>query len=120
MLTDQQAAQKLQSAHEKRIGSTDWRTVYDQEFTHEEVRDAADLGDIVRNMNLPLEELPELLAEADEELALGYRLFIAARMPLELAGRVLMGELDPRVRAVLSERCAEERRGGRKVIIPGE
>jgi len=108
--------------HAGAVASTNWRKVCGQEFTHEEAVDAADTSDIVRNMNLPIDELILLWNEGGgaNEFSIGTRLFIAFVLPVKDAGKILLNEPDPRIIDILRTRCYEDKREGRTILLPGE
>ena len=123
---DRTQAKKLLAEHHKRMTSDveAWRKVADQEFTHEEARDAADAQDVIEHFDLPIEELASLIDESEEVgkglLSVGSRLYIAAKAELDKAGKLLLNEEDVRIRAVLRERCDKDKQGDRLIVIPGE
>ena len=120
------AANMVKDAHKAMTGTEAWREIRGQNFEHEEARQAADFADLMESYGfsqdyevIDPQELIDFLDDA-HDLPVGARLWLAEKLPIETLGVVMLGEDDDRVMRVAKDRCQDNARGGRTILLPGE
>jgi hypothetical protein len=100
-----------------------WLNVRGEEFTSEEARQALDFDDLIANYGPDDEErIADFVRDfiGEDELKTGHRLWLAEKLPFDDLGIIIMTEDDDRIMRLTKDRCAEERKGDRTIILPGE
>ena len=101
-------------------GAGDYRDVYEQEFTHEEAREAADFADLINSYNVSEEMLSSFVSE---EMKLGHRLYMILHLPIDQLGVMAMKDPDDRLINIIKQRCSEinkEKEGRKLIVLPSE
>ena len=98
----------------------DWLNVCGQKFTDQEAKEACDFSDLMKSYNVDDKLLSSFVKE---NMKTGYRLYMAANLPVDQLGVLILNEEDSRIVKVAQSRCGKDNReneGRGLIILPGE
>ena len=110
----------------KFTGAADYRSIYDQEFTHEEAREAADFSDLMDSyFGFDENEVKsEMLSSfVSENMKMGQRLYMVLHLPIDQLGIMAMKDPDDRIVHIIKKRCSEINKikeGRSSIILSGD
>jgi len=98
----------------------DWTEIFGKTFSHSELREAADFGDVVRSYGFVESMLSTFIRE---KMKVGHRLFLIQNLKPSELGVMAMREPDDRLAHIIRERCSEMHRqeeGRQCIVLPSE